>query len=871
MIRVEERSSCRSYVCDMKYHHYHHHPGQGPNMATDMQRVTEGGCAPRQASAEGIKGRTPPLGGGNLTRKRGARPKKDLQARDIASDSIGISPHSARRVLGAAGAPGDMTHEISHAAIAPPLQAEQVARNCRRPRSYFRRQSADKSAVSEVVAVQSDSRPAPTRRSRQAETRDELVEDRPRGGSVDAHEAPIAGNNCAERGAGASAKVVQRSTDVFMGTTNGPELHSAVHNRDPKEPGSLQELLSSGTRLANANVIFEKLKSYVRRLANAMHSELRLEYGLVSTLKLEQADNEDFDFRLQASKQELCSSTGKESHSFFISQAVILTTEHNEVWFTYITRHDYCEDTGIITLHLNRYSWAPPVKAYVASVSRPKAVLCSAQEGRVFRAMQKLCSTGAFSRLILNATIPRPKPPAKAPLSPGASSLNASQEAAYDHIHANKVSLIKGPPGTGKTALIVEMIKRTIKFPASCPVLCVAESNVAVDNIAERLLGEPAIRPIRICSNAKVAQYGSEHPLAPICLHTQVLKGLLPEQKLEYLLWLEGSYERFGLPSAQPLVSLFTSRSYAIVSSANVILTTNISAGSAVVKKLRRLPTVIMDEATQSPEASTLVPLSLHGIRKLVLVGDEMQLSPFALPPNFKTSLFNRAVKNTNGTALQFLRVQYRMHPAISEFPNQQFYNSRLVNGVTHEDRSWPDVRNPLIFVDLSGSAERRGPPKTSQEKSWCNPAEADFVFAAVHTLVCKKRVPPSQIGVITPYVAQRDAIASRLARDPVLGAHVTPREPGDQDSGQLLVASIDAFQGHERAFIIVSCVRANPHGQVGFLADGRRMNVALTRARNGLILVGNADTLVKGSRIWRNYIEYLRVRCLLRSSLADY
>ncbi|AAS54598.2 AGR108Cp [Eremothecium gossypii ATCC 10895] len=612
------------------------------------------------------------------------------------------------------------------------------------------------------------------------------------------------------------------------------------------------------------------LISYVRRLATSMYHELVLEYGLVTAVKLEQDDSKLSTFRLHIQPEQLTSKSDKKAYFFTLSQPVILALSEDERLFTYIFKYETCAVTDMEILHLRLYRWAPSTKLYIASLLHPKVVLCTAQENRIFRAMQTICDTGAFSQLLLKATLPNPNPPADDLIIEDFGKLNESQEAAYAYFHANRISLIKGPPGTGKTAVIVEIIKRTVKLETGCPVLCTAGSNVAVDNIAERLLGDPTVRPVRICAGARIEQYPDEHPLAPICLHTHILKQLPPQYQKLYLLWAKGDVDNDS-PGFHEMVLIANRVSYDIVSDANVLLATNISAGNRSIRKLPEVPTVIMDEATQATEASTLVPLALAGIQKLVLVGDEKQLPPFALSRNPKTSLFNRVVTRSPAEDLQFLKIQYRMHPAICEFPNMQFYDNRLRNGVTPEDRSWLGVQEPVVFIDIPSSAERRGQAAASQDMSWCNLAEADFVCATLRKLVSKKHVPPSQIGVITPYVAQRDAIASRLARDTTLAAHVTMHEVADPDSKQLMVASVDAFQGHERAFIIFSCVRSNSDGQLGFVSDRRRMNVALTRARNGLIVVGHADTLAKGSKIWRAYITYLRSRDLVRTSLAGY
>ena len=187
------------------------------------------------------------------------------------------------------------------------------------------------------------------------------------------------------------------------------------------------------------------------------------------------------------------------------------------------------------------------------------------------------------------------------------------------------------------------------------------------------------------------------------------------------------------------------------------------------------------------------------------------------------------------------------MHPSISLFPNQQFYEGRLEDGVEASQRPapsgmlWPDWDNPMAFLPVQ-EGEVRSPDGNSKE----NPAEASWVSRILEQLLDGGELGMSDIGIITPYAGQvraiRDSIQERL------------------DSVE--VRTVDGYQGREKEVIIFSCVRSNSGGNVGFLADSRRLNVALTRAKRGLIVIGDPETLRHDTE-WRAWMDHMRSRNL--------
>lgn len=303
-----------------------------------------------------------------------------------------------------------------------------------------------------------------------------------------------------------------------------------------------------------------------------------------------------------------------------------------------------------------------------------------------------------------------------------------------------------------------------------------------------------------------------------------------------------------------------------------------------------------MDEATQSSEASTLVPLSLPGIRNFVFVGDEKQLSSFSNIPQLETSLFERVLSNGTYKNPLMLDTQYRMHPKISEFPIKKIYNGELKDGVTDEQKAWPGVQHPLFFYqcDLGPESRVRSTQRDIVGFTYENKHECVEIVKIIQILMLDKKVPLEEIGVITPYSAQRDLLSDILTKNVVINPkQISMQQEYDEielfnaagsqgTAGSLQnnviniinglhVATVDSFQGHEKSFIIFSCVRNNTENKIGFLRDKRRLNVALTRAKHGLIVVGNKNVLRKGDPLWKDYITYLEEQDVIFTDLTAY
>ena len=253
------------------------------------------------------------------------------------------------------------------------------------------------------------------------------------------------------------------------------------------------------------------------------------------------------------------------------------------------------------------------------------------------------------------------------------------------------------------------------------------------------------------------------------------------------------------------------------------------------------------------------------GCKQVVLVGDHQQLGPVvmskrAAKAGLNQSLFERLV--ILGVVPVRLQVQYRMHPALSEFPSNMFYEGSLQNGVTMQQRvrrevdfPWPVAERPMMFWSNLGNEEI-----SASGTSYLNRTEASNVEKIV-TRFFKAGVQPSEIGIITPYEGQRSFVVSSMA------ASGTFKKDYYRE---IEVASVDAFQGREKDFIVLSCVRSNTHQGIGFLSDPRRLNVALTRARYGLVILGNPKVLSKHP-LWHYLLVHFKERnCLVEGPLTN-
>ena len=310
-----------------------------------------------------------------------------------------------------------------------------------------------------------------------------------------------------------------------------------------------------------------------------------------------------------------------------------------------------------------------------------------------------------------------------------------------------------------------------------------------------------------------------------------------------------------------------------ILQNADVVCAQMISAGGALLNKLGPFKAILVDEVAQSTEPGVIVPIVQRGCERLVLVGDHCQLPPTvqseeAQQRGLSLSLYGRLVEL--GVQPFFLDTQYRSHPKLMEFVSDKIYDGLLRSGIGSDARppvagfSWPRQKVPLAFWEMGSHAREHSDGGESKS----NPKEAARVMAILKEVLAAGELTCEQIGIITPYMGQvrllrqlwreqRSRAGKGGANNSGKGmANVEAPPPDIGDPARLEIASVDNFQGREKELIIFSAVRSNRGGRVGFLSDWRRLNVMLTRARRGLVVVGSSATL-QHDPLWQQWLEW--------------
>ncbi len=444
------------------------------------------------------------------------------------------------------------------------------------------------------------------------------------------------------------------------------------------------------------------------------------------------------------------------------------------------------------------------------------------------------------------------------PIQPINKNLNQSQiDAVQFALSAEDIAIIHGPPGTGKTTTLVELIAQITRKGQS--VLAVASSNLAVDNLLERLIaaGEHAIR---LGHPARVTPELREHTL-------DLLVEKHPDVKIANKLTrdayaLRGQAERYTRAKPEPGArQAMRQESKDMLREARKIeeqITTGILSKARIVCATatgldrdrlegKYFDWCIMDEASQSTEPAAWIPIQYA--QQLVLAGDHFQLPPTiisseAVKGGFDISLMERLLTNIGPSISRRLDVQYRMHQDIMSFSSDVFYENSLQADKSVRTALLTDLPTvtdspltncPVHFIDTAGASydEETEPNGDSR----LNPLEAELVVKKVNELI-EAGVSADMIAVISPYSAQVRYLRERLP--------------------EIEIDSVDGFQGREKEVVIVSLVRSNREGEVGFLSDTRRMNVALTRARRKLIVIGDSATITSHGFYQRmvNYFE---------------
>ncbi|KAI0267266.1 P-loop containing nucleoside triphosphate hydrolase protein [Gloeopeniophorella convolvens] len=535
-----------------------------------------------------------------------------------------------------------------------------------------------------------------------------------------------------------------------------------------------------------------------------------------------------------------------------------------------------------------------------------------------------------LAEVLLGVTMPSPSIPLHG-ISFFDDSLNDSQkEAVKFALESPEVACIHGPPGTGKTHTLIEIIRQLTSVtpvnPKPLRMLVCGASNLSVDNILERLLALPVLDK---GARLRVTRIG--HP-ARVMAHEGVFNATLEAQadrsdqaalardvkaELEATLGVlsgkgKGVKSPRGLErkkmweEVRALRKEYRQRESGVTRTilrvSQVVLATCHSSGGHQLRN-QDFDVVVIDEATQALEAACWIPI--FKAKKLVLAGDPRQLPPtilssptsnkssgskkmdsstatkktatsapskvgLSLPRTLEFTMFERLEKMYGPGIKRMLTIQYRrMHTKIADFPSKAMYSSKLVTHSsvassllselpntksTSEEDTQEVLGTPVVFFDTAGCEYFERLEGDGDEGSKCNENEATIVKNWVETLV-EAGVSQSQIAIITPYQAQVTLLSSLLR--PVHGL-------------DLEIGTVDGMQGREKEAVIISLVRSNDQREVGFLKEKRRLNVAMTRARRHLCVVGDSSTVQHGGKYLKDWLTWLEENADVRYAALD-
>lgn len=459
--------------------------------------------------------------------------------------------------------------------------------------------------------------------------------------------------------------------------------------------------------------------------------------------------------------------------------------------------------------------------------------------------------------------------------------LNRSQKIAIENgLSCENFFLIHGPFGTGKTRTLVELISQETR--QNHKVLATAESNAAIDNILERLMENKKLNLTRLGHPQRVSKnnitYSLAYKVEKHDLNKRIKKihkkidrliekrssftkptpqfrrgygdydilynaskgkggrGISPDKMKSMAQWIEYNQEIDEMHTNIKRIENKMIRN--IIEESDVILATNSSAALESIAKTK-FDVAIIDEASQATIPSILIPIAKA--HRFILAGDHKQLPPTIISAKageLENTLFEALIRKYPNKS-QLLNIQYRMNRLLMKFPNSEFYNNSLKSDSSVDKIKISDIidssydEEALLFMDTSNINNKEEHLKDS--KSIVNKFEAKIAVGVANDYLIAG-VNEEDIGIISPYADQVKVI------------HVkTPVE----------VKTVDGFQGREKEIIIISTVRSNDYGNIGFLSDLRRLNVAITRAKRKLIIIGNKETL-KSNPTYERLIEFV-------------
>ena len=435
--------------------------------------------------------------------------------------------------------------------------------------------------------------------------------------------------------------------------------------------------------------------------------------------------------------------------------------------------------------------------------------------------------------------------------------LNKTQEHAVNQVlRAKDVAIVHGPPGTGKTTTLVEAIYETLRRENQ--VLVCAQSNMAVDWISEKLVdrGLNVLRignPVRVDDKMLSFTYERRFEAHPDYPQLWAIRKAIRElrgQRKHAEAWHQ-KMDRLKSRATELEIRINSE----LFGEARVIACTLVGAANRLLDGMK-FGTLFIDEAAQALEAACWIPI--RRASRVVFAGDHCQLPPTvkcyeALKGGLGQTLMER-IANTKPEVVTLLRIQYRMHEDIMRFSSDWFYHNLMEAAPEVQHRSILDLDLPMTWIDTS---EYEGKEEFVGESfGRVNKTEAELTLLSLQAyfdMIGKQRILDERldVGIISPYRAQVQYLRQLIRK----------REFFKPFRTLISVNTVDGFQGQERDIIIISLVRQNDEGQIGFLRDLRRMNVAITRARMKVIILGDRPTLTRHPfyrKLWQ-YIEALK------------
>lgn len=440
----------------------------------------------------------------------------------------------------------------------------------------------------------------------------------------------------------------------------------------------------------------------------------------------------------------------------------------------------------------------------------------------------------------------------KKDIPPVSERLDASQKKAWEKaIQAQDVAVIHGPPGTGKTTTIVEIIKTLVESGER--VLVCASSNAAVDVLTERIAAR-GIPVVRLGNPSKITEHNLQYCLdKQVTNHSQFSLVKELKKRAEEFFRMANKYKRNFDREEREQRKAILKEAKSLRGQAddqlqflqqNVLVKSQVVTCTPVVSMHREIgkekfDTLIFDEAGQTLEPMCWIPM--QKVKKVIFAGDHLQLPPTvksdeAAQKGLAISLLEKLMPLESIS--EMLAIQYRMNSKIMQFPSQWFYGDKLKAHDSVKDHQMDD--DIVQFVDTAGTGyeeELVGAPYGIR-----NLQEADLVLTLLKGIIDEHS--NASIGIISPYKLQIQYLREQVIEQKL-------------NTKNIQVQTVDGFQGQEKDIIIISLVRSNGKQEIGFLKDLRRMNVAITRARKKLIVVGDSATL-SGSKFYAGFQEYV-------------